>query len=1281
MVLLAQDLFYSFSHLDEPGLDFKKLRVHGFKSFVDPVELAIEPGITGVVGPNGCGKSNVIESLRWVMGEASAKRMRGGEMDDVIFGGSSGRPQRNSAEVTVTLDNASRRAPPAFNDADELEISRRIDRGHGSTYRINGKEVRARDVQLLFADLATGANSTAIVSQGRVGALIGAKPTDRRTLLEEAAGIRGLHSRRHEAELRLKAAETNLERLDDVIGALETQFSGLQRQARQANRYRKIAEQLRAQEAILLHLRWSAADVAVRDAKADLAAAEKRVAERTQAAAETTSLQTRAHEILPRLREAEAEAAARLQAQIIAEQKIADEAERVGDQLDGLRKQLDQIVADAAREEALSRDATQALASLDAEEKALSTAQVNEAGDRDRLRAERDESDVRVAEKEETMEALNQHVAAVEAQREGLDRQIGEAKGRIEALTTQSGRAEEELAALKERMAGLGDPRVAHAAQEEAEVTLKQATETLEGLERERADAEQASEAARGTLAQRESAHRQHIESARDEARNALSIAEREARDAVAMSERTGRDAVAAAEQEGRSKTESTARALEALRTEIRALSGLLADENDGGDPVLERMEVAPGLEAALGAALGDDLEAGLDPNDARYWADLGALDAAPGLPAGVLPLADMVKAPAALARRLSQIGVVEDTASAKAVQAALRPGQRIVSKDGGLWRWDGLLTKPGTITTAARRLEQRNKLADLQSRVGSAEEAFDVARRDAAQRLESAKSQAETHVADARAAAELRIAQAKDSGAAAIASAESAAEEAIAEARRQAETAVQAGQDLAGRTASARQAQQAAFQAAGAARQGTTDLERALADTQNRQAVLVQDLERLAGEIEESEERITASHQAIDVLENIDSLRDRQMSTRAALAEMRARQVEKRSAYDQVEREAAARSKRLESIGRERMGWSQRVQGAGKRLEELETRRLQTGREITDLEERPALLAEKRADMQTRITEVEHARKAAADKLAEAEAAQRDTDTALKQAEAFLAQAREDRVRREAAVEQVEQTVAQITERIAEKLECAPEEALGQTDLGEDAALPEAEDVERRIVRLSRERDTIGPVNLRAEQEAAELEEQITSMQNERDDLIAAISRLRQGINALNREGRERLLRAFEEVDRHFQDLFKTLFGGGEAHLKLTESDDPLLAGLEIMAMPPGKKMQVLSLLSGGEQALTALALLFGVFLTNPAPICVLDEVDAPLDDSNVDRFCEMLDRISNVGSTRFLVVTHHRMTMARMDRLFGVTMAERGVSQLVSVDLRQAERFREAS
>jgi len=307
-----------------------------------------------------------------------------------------------------------------------------------------------------------------------------------------------------------------------------------------------------------------------------------------------------------------------------------------------------------------------------------------------------------------------------------------------------------------------------------------------------------------------------------------------------------------------------------------------------------------------------------------------------------------------------------------------------------------------------------------------------------------------------------------------------------------------------------------------------------------------------------------------------------------------------------------------------------------------------------------------------------ESKRKAAADRLAEGEEALAEADRRLKAAEAALAQAREDRVRCEAGREQGEQSRQAIAERILERLECTPAQILEAGGVKEGEELPAEDVLEARVERLNRERQNMGPVNLRAEQEAREMAEQIETLETERADLIAAINRLRHGIAELNREGRERLLASFEEVNQHFQELFTRLFGGGRAHLTLTDPDDPLEAGLEIMASPPGKRLQILSLLSGGERALTALALLFAVFLTNPAPICILDEVDAPLDDANVDRFCNLLEEIAHTSSTRFLLITHHRLSMARMDRLFGVTMTEPGVSQLVSVDLREAEALR---
>ncbi|HAA93391.1 MAG TPA: chromosome partitioning protein ParA, partial [Rhodospirillaceae bacterium] len=344
-------------------------------------------------------------------------------------------------------------------------------------------------------------------------------------------------------------------------------------------------------------------------------------------------------------------------------------------------------------------------------------------------------------------------------------------------------------------------------------------------------------------------------------------------------------------------------------------------------------------------------------------------------------------------------------------------------------------------------------------------------------------------------------------------------------------------------------------------------------------------------------------------------------------------------------------------------------------------SRKTEIESQAQSLSKRPAEIAEQRKKLLALTETSEQSQQEASDALAAGESEQADADQLSKAAEAALGEAREDRVRRQGLVEQADQDCTAVAERIREKLNCAPEDTLAQAGLEPESELPKRLMVETEIDKLTRSRDAIGPVNLRAETELEEIDERIETMNMEREDLLAAISRLRQGISSLNREGRERLLAAFEEVKAHFEELFVRLFGGGRAYIQLTEADDPLEAGLEVMASPPGKKLQVMSLLSGGEQALAALALLFAVFLTNPAPICVLDEVDAPLDDANVDRFCTLLEEIAHAGTTRFLCVTHHRMTMARMDRLFGVTMGERGVSQLVSVDLRRAEELRDSA
>ncbi len=1153
-------------------MHLSKIRLSGFKSFLEPTELHIEPGITGIVGPNGCGKSNIIESLRWVMGETSAKQMRGGEMDDVIFGGTSGRPARNLAEVSLHLDNADRMAPAAYNEFEDIVISRHIDRGHGSTYRINGREVRARDVQLLFADLSTGAHSTAIVGQGRISALIGAKPTERRTLLEEAAGIRGLHSRRHEAELRLRGAEANLERLDDVIGALEGQFQGLQRQARQAARYRRISEQLRTQDAILLHLRWIEASASLDAARDKLEQTERLVAARTEAAASAARAQADKTTILPELRQMEAQAAAELQRLLVAQRELENEEERVEKARAEIAERLEQIASDLGREQNLAGDAAEALARLEAENQEISAARQGEAEAIEAARAAFAAVTAEVEDREGRLTAMTEKVAAIEAERSALHHRIGAAQNRVERLDNQLG----ELSRRKENLSG----------EEVADADLNKA----------RAEAEAA-------------------ETAVETTRRALE--ESEAASLIARE----------SEAEAREQAETARSKCTKVAAEAEALTQLLEPgEGDLFAPLIDSVRVEPGFEAALGVALGEELEASLDLNAPRHWVELAPFSGAHDLPSGVRPLSDFVKGPASLTRALSQIGVVDTAADARMLRQMLAPGQSLVSRDGGLCRWDGYSVVPAAQTAATSRLAQRNRLRELRGELESLTRTVEAA--DAA------------HA-----------------------------------------TARHAAADAAENERVARWNSQAAFTRLNEARDALGRLSGQAEAGRTKRAAVDENLERLIADLNEARADLSEAEAGLAGLADVAGEREHINRIRAELSELRSVQVERRTAYDGLAREGEMRAQRLSAIDGEVQSWKDRVSGAEQRMADLRTREDAATQERARLEARPAEIEGARNKLLEAIAQAEEGRRRAGDALAEAEEDQTSADRSLKESEASLAEAREGRVRCQADMEHAQELVADAAERIRERLDCTPAEVLEKAGLDGESEFPSREEVETKLERLTRERDNMGPVNLRAEQESAELQEQINSMVSEREDLIAAINRLRQGINALNREGRERLLVAFEAVNAHFKDLFVRLFGGGQAHLTLTESDDPLEAGLEIMASPPGKRMQVMSLLSGGEQALTALSLLFAVFLTNPAPICVLDEVDAPLDDANVDRFCTLLDEIAHAGTTRFLVVTHHRMTMARVDRLYGVTMAERGISQLVSVDLRQAEELRQTA
>ena len=873
-------------------IKFKKLKVKGFKSFVEPTEVIIEQGLTGIVGPNGCGKSNLVEAFRFVMGELSPKQMRGSELDDVIFNGTSGRPKWDIAEVTIYLDNTDRQAPSLFNQNDEIEVTRRIWRGEGSEYRVNGKEVRLKDVQLLFADASTGARSTSMVSQGRVGAIIAAKPEQRRSLLEEAAGITGLHSRRHEAELRLNATETNLERVKDLLKTQEEQLDVLKKQSKQAERYKNIQKDITKARAAVFYKKWEVEKTKLEEASIKIKNQNNLVSDQTQEVAKVNVEYEKVQESLPTMRLKESQIASELQKHTINLDNQEKEIDRANSAVEETQIRIQQIKNDMDREQFLFDDAN------------------------------------------ENMERVREEKSILEKQQGDL------------FLDTND-----------------------------------QDTDPSSGQ------------------------------------RN--------------------------------------------------------------NNPIIDYLDFEDGYEKAVAAVFSDELIASINEEQASHWRVL-TYDQNSVFSEGIKKFSNLIKAPENLKKKLDFVGLIEDKSNILHLQENLQPGQILVSLEGEIWRWDGYVSK----------------------------------------------------------------------------------------------------------------------------------------GKQNS-------------------------------------------STKAVLEQLK--------------------NRRLKQLSKEEKQWMDISSKAEQRIAELKERELKLKDDLEELRSMPNTISFEKTRLQTLISENKQEYDKIASELQQQEQAANEINKKLKLEEVKLNELREEKIRLEGTIETINETINQLSSQVKERIGIELKGLFDLAEINPNKGLGEVDDLERRLERLIAEQERLGGVNLLAEQESQELEQKVSSIKKDQSDLLAAIAKLREAIDSLNTEGRQRLLAAYGVVNENFQKLFVQLFGGGKAYLKFTDETDPLQAGLEIYASPPGKKLQNLTLLSGGEQALTALSLLFAVFLSNPAPICVLDEVDAPLDDTNVDRFCSLVEEIAKTSSTKFLVITHHRMTMARVNRLFGVTMPEQGVSQLVSVDLEKAIEIRE--
>lgn len=1148
-------------------MQITRLRLLGFKSFVEPTELVIERGLTGVVGPNGCGKSNLLEALRWAMGETSYKSMRGSAMDDVIFAGAQDRPARNTAEVTLFIDNSKRLAPAEFNDSDVLEVTRRIEREAGSAYRVNGKDARARDIRLLFEDAATGARSPALVQQGRIGEIVSATPLERRRVLEDAAGVAGLHSRRHEAELRLKAAESNLSRLADLIGQLNTQLQATRRQARQAKRYRDISTKIHEMEALLYHLQWVAVCAQVEADETAFQEALKAVAEETRAEAEALRLQSEAADKLQPLRDEEATRAAVVHRLTVDRDALEREEARAKARQAELETQLAHASRDLTREEEQIAEAEKMLEGLGAEKSQLEAVSTDD-GHETQLREATAAAAGVLAEAETALRQATTDLAEARAERNRLENEKTRLTSRIAQLEGQCEDLGQQLANLEAESGSETKLAELTAESERLSALLEESSTAL-------TDAEASEEQARA-----------------DEAR------------------------LRAALSDARLSRQE-------IETELATLLKLLAPPNDW-TPIVEDVRIEGGYEHALGAALGDDLDAAAEESAPAHWRTVSGPGADPALPGGVVPLSQFVTGPDALARRLAQIGVV-DADQGSTLQASLQPGQRLVSKDGDLWRWDGYSVRAGAATAQGARLEERTRL----------------------EALKTLKVEAE----DKQRAAEAEL-------------------EAAAQAS---QSASQATKDLRAKIKEDRIELDRSRAAIGA-------VEREIQANSKQLGALAEALSRTRSARDEANEQAETVAETLTGLTALDGLEAALEAAQGQTAAARSDASQAQANLKGFENEVRHRMERIKAITADEDLWRKRIANAHDHIASLTDRKNETATDLEALAKLPAEIEERRMKLMNSIAEAERDRSKAADDLAVAETALREQDKALRAVQERLSTARETKARGEARLEGARERRSGLARLIREQVDCAPEECLPRANHKDGADLPPLEAVETQLGKLKADRERLGGVNLRAEEEEIELAAQLEEMEREKTDVEEAIAQLRQGISSLNREGRKRLVEAFDTVNAHFTRLFQTLFGGGSAELRLVDSDDPLESGLEIFAQPPGKKTQTLTLMSGGEKALTALALIFAVFLTNPSPICVLDEVDAPLDDANVDRFCRLMEEMSKETNTRFLIITHHPLTMARVSRLFGVTMQERGVSQLVSVDLETAEQLRDA-
>ena len=1141
-------------------MKFKSVRISGFKSFLEPTEILINDGLTGVVGPNGCGKSNIVEAVKWVMGENSARQMRGDEMDDIIFAGTSERPARNFAEVSIKLDNSERKAPANFNHLEEIEISRKIEREKGSIYRVNSKQVRARDIQLIFADNGTGARSSGIVSQGRIAQIIDATSEDRRIILEEAANIKGLHNRRHEAELKLNGANENLNRLMDIEQTYQDQLIELEKQGRKAARYRSVGDRLRKAEATLFLTLLNTAENEFNDFKKHLDIAKENVNKGQINVSKHTEAKQEILDELPEFKKLETKKITVLQSLNITKIRLEEEKSSAKTTLNNTLNQISQIETDIQREVEIKQDAKKTLLSLFTEEEKLKSESTNFLTKKtDALKLVKDLK-AKTEEANTKLSTITSEIYSIKSDKSDLEK-------RISVLTDKIKNSEFQISEFNSK---------------EDEQLLKKNNQQLSKLKQ--------------ILRNKN----QNLVSNKQEL---IKLEEKE----VKLSDQ-------------KSNTDQN---FNVINAELNSLSSILGDDTLNKNSLEKSINNIGNLEKAIGSVLGETLLAPIHSDQNHflkntYWRNDLKTKFSSELPKGAIPIISEIKKNSILDIALIGVGIVKDEETAYDLQKNLSFGQALTTSKGGLWRWDGFVQPQGVQNSYSERLQQIAKLRLLQNKLPA---------------LKKEQKIIESKIDENQ----LGISKCKRD----IIELESQISELI-------------------------------------KNSNTLELTNSKLDAKLLSSKVL--LKEHLDITKISQKELVGLKNQLNNSINLPSLLADELKIRNIADQCRNELADAMASEQQIKTHESFQARNLMQINNQSENWKKRENEASMRLMSLQDRLKKLKDDQKRLTSLPDDFEKREEDLNKQIDKAVQDKNIASDKLVHTETNLHNIEKLEREAEQKVSSFREEMIKIEASLNLARTKIQNIEARVFEKLRINTDKLLEIVGFNEKNNLNVSiELLERTVQRLINERESLGAVNLRAEEEMKEMKEKIETMSSERIDLELAIEKLRTGIFELNKEGRQRLKDSFNDVNKNFKDLFQKLFGGGDAELKLVGSEDPLKAGLEVLASPPGKKMQLLSLLSGGEQALTAISLIFSVFLCNPAPICILDEVDAPLDDTNVGRFCDLLNKIVAETNTYFMVVTHHRLTMAKMDRLFGVTMEQKGISRLVSVNLEEANRIRD--